>query len=122
MQLADRHGVVSREQQSAEIDRCCTPPVPVRAGMDSNFSETTTTDRAESRAGIMVFFLAMAFFVLWTGTSYLRWANFEYRTFDLAYYVQAVWQLIHGRFAVTVENVPLLGNHVEPIIFLFVPF
>jgi uncharacterized membrane protein len=65
--------------------------------------------------------LAAAFFAVVTGTSYARWANFEYRTFDLAYYIQAVWQLIHGRFQVSVENVPLLGNHVEPIVFLFAP-
>jgi len=57
--------------------------------------------------------------VIWT--SFTRWANFEYRTFDLAYYIQAVWQLIHGRFDVSVEGVPLLGNHVEPIVFLFAP-
>src|SRR3979409_910356 len=50
-----------------------------------------------------------------------RWANFEYRTFDLAYYVQALWQLIHGRFHVSVLDVPLLGNHVEPIVFLIAP-
>ena len=61
------------------------------------------------------------FFGLVTWTSYARWANFEYRTFDLAYYVQAIWQLIHGRFEVTVEQVPLLGNHVEPIVFLIAP-
>lgn len=61
------------------------------------------------------------FFAIVTWTSYLRWANFEYRTFDLAYYVQAIWQLIHGRFEVSVEHVPLLGNHVEPVVFLFAP-
>ena len=65
--------------------------------------------------------LAALFFALVTWTSYARWANFEYRTFDLAYYVQAVWQLIHGRFDVSVEHVPLLGNHVEPIVFLLAP-
>ena len=65
--------------------------------------------------------LAAAFFAVVTWTSYARWANFEYRTFDLAYYIQAVWQLIHGRLQVSVENVPLLGNHVEPIVFLFAP-
>jgi uncharacterized membrane protein len=65
--------------------------------------------------------LAAAFFAVVTWTSYARWANFEYRTFDLAYYIQALWQLIHGRFQVSVENVPLLGNHVEPIVFLFAP-
>jgi uncharacterized membrane protein len=61
------------------------------------------------------------FFVICTATSWLRWANFEYRTFDLAYYVQALWQLLHGRFEVSVEGVPLLGNHVEPIVFLAAP-
>src|SRR6476659_6306994 len=60
--------------------------------------------------------LALLFFATSTWASYLRWANFEYRTFDLAYYVQSIWQLIHGRFQASVEGVPLLGNHVEPII------
>src|ERR1051325_10591563 len=68
-----------------------------------------------------LFFLAAVLCGLWSSASCLRWANFGYRTFDLAYYIQAVWQLIHGRFSVTVENVPLLGNHVEPIIVLFAP-
>lgn len=63
----------------------------------------------------------VVFFALCTATSWLRWANFEYRTFDLAYYVQALWQLLHGRFGVSVEGVPLLGNHVEPIVFLVAP-
>lgn len=63
----------------------------------------------------------LVFFAICTATSWLRWANFEYRTFDLAYYVQALWQLLHGRFEVSVEGVPLLGNHVEPIVFLAAP-
>src|SRR5437868_10899068 len=61
------------------------------------------------------------FFFGCTWGSYAHWANFEYRTFDLAYYVQAIWQLIHGRLEVSVEGVPLLGNHVEPIVLLFAP-
>jgi uncharacterized membrane protein len=65
--------------------------------------------------------LALIFFVACTWASCARWANFEYRTFDLAYYAQALWQLIHGRFQVSVEDVPLLGNHVEPIVFLIAP-
>ena len=65
--------------------------------------------------------VAALFLAVCTWTSYARWANFEYRTFDLAYYVQAIWQLIHGRFQVSVEPVPLLGNHVEPIICFFAP-
>src|SRR5437868_1041567 len=70
---------------------------------------------------VIVTALAVLFFLICTWTSYARWANFQYRSFDLAYYVQAIWQLIHGRLDVSVENVPLLGNHVEPIVFLFAP-
>lgn len=65
--------------------------------------------------------LGLLFFGLTTWSSCARWASFGYRTFDLAYYVQAIWQLIHGRFEVTVEYVPLLGNHVEPIVLLAAP-
>ncbi|HJX25231.1 MAG TPA: DUF2079 domain-containing protein, partial [Chthoniobacterales bacterium] len=66
--------------------------------------------------------VAVLFLVISTWVSYARWANFECRTFDLAYYTQGIWQFLHGRFAVSVIGVPLLGNHVEPIVFLFVPF
>lgn len=65
--------------------------------------------------------LALVFFGLTSWASYARWANFEYRTFDLAYYVQGLWQLIHGRFQGSVIGVPLLGNHVEPIVLLIGP-
>jgi uncharacterized membrane protein len=65
--------------------------------------------------------VAVLFFVISTWVSYARWANFECRTFDLAYYAQGIWQFLHGRFAVSVIGVPLLGNHVEPIVFLFAP-
>jgi len=63
----------------------------------------------------------LIFFAGCTWASYARWANFEYRSFDLAFYVQALWQFIHGRFAGSILEVPLLGNHVEPIVFLLAP-
>ena len=81
-----------------------------------------TAERQRVEPGkVIVTALAGLFFLICTWTSYARWANFQYRSFDLAYYVQAIWQLIHGRLDVSVENVPLLGNHVEPIVFLFAP-
>jgi uncharacterized membrane protein len=82
---------------------------------------TTTKSLAADSGKAAILGLALIFFTVCTWTSYARWANFEYRTFDLAYYVQALWQLIHGRFEVSVEGVPLLGNHVEPIVFLIAP-
>jgi uncharacterized membrane protein len=82
----------------------------------------TTTKRLAADPGKgPIFTVALGFFAVSTWASYARWANFEYRTFDLAYYVQAIWQLIHGRFQVAVEGVPLLGNHVEPIVLLIAP-
>ena len=65
--------------------------------------------------------MAFVFFAASSGASYARWANFDYRTFDLAFYVQGLWRLIHGHFDVSVLGVPLLGNHVEPIVFLITP-
>src|SRR5438309_11318476 len=76
-------------------------------------------DNERTPGKVVITTLAVIFFLVWTWTSYARWADFQYRSFDLAYYVQAIWQLIHGRFDVSIENVPLLGNHVEPIVFLF---
>ncbi|MFL6530250.1 MAG: DUF2079 domain-containing protein [Chthoniobacterales bacterium] len=78
-------------------------------------------EHAPDRGGLITASLAALFFLLTTGTSWAHWAEFRYRTFDLAYYVQALWQLIHGRFEVSVEQVPLLGNHVEPIVLLLTP-
>src|SRR5437868_1355576 len=76
--------------------------------------EVITPERQRAEPGkVIVTALAGLFFLICTWTSYARWANFQYRSFDLAYYVQAIWQLIHGRLGLSVENVPLLGNHVE---------
>ena len=97
-------------------------PSAAAVSVAANASEPRSTDADSGRRVLFLLWLVTAAFgVLWSTVSYCRWANFQYRTFDLAYYVQAIWQLIHGRSSVTVENVPLLGNHVEPIIFLFAP-
>lgn len=70
---------------------------------------------------LAIFGLSALFCLGLSGVSYLHWAAFEYRTFDLAFYVQALWQLLHGRADVSLLHVPLLGNHVEPIVFLIAP-
>ena len=69
----------------------------------------------------LVWAAAALFFPITTTGSAARWLNFDYRTFDLAYYVQALWQLGHGRLWSSLLAVPLMGNHVEPIIFLLAP-
>ena len=64
---------------------------------------------------------AVSFFAVCTWVSYAHWANLEYRTFDLAFYVQSLSQVLRGHSEVSVLGVPLLGNHVEPIVFLILP-
>src|SRR5438093_7555101 len=65
--------------------------------------------------------LAAVFAAATTWCSYLRWTNFGYRTFDVAFYVQGLWLAMHGKSHVSLLNVPILGNHVEPIVFALLP-
>ncbi|HEX4629448.1 MAG TPA: DUF2079 domain-containing protein [Chthoniobacterales bacterium] len=88
---------------------------------NSNKVLRVTAKRAASPGGATALAFAFLFFVISSSASCARWANFEYRTFDLAYYIQALWQLVHGRFELSLAGVPLLGNHVEPIVFLMAP-
>jgi uncharacterized membrane protein len=61
-------------------------------------------------------FVAAAF-----GVSWWRWYSYQYHTFDLAFYVQGLWLALRGQFQVSLLEVPLLGNHAEPIVFLLLP-
>ena len=98
------------------------------AGIDNGLPSASITRNSAADTGrhidwggITIILLSALFLGVTSYISYLRWRDFQYRTFDLAYYVQAIWQLVHGRFQVSVEPVPLLGNHVEPIVLLFAP-
>ena len=67
------------------------------------------------RLGAVLFALAV-FLVSWW-----HWWTFQYGTFDLAFYVQALWLALRGKWWVSLLNVPLMGNHPEPIVFLLTP-
>jgi uncharacterized membrane protein len=76
--------------------------------------EPAPTPRA-IRLGAVLF--ALAVFVV----SWWHWWTFQYGTFDLAFYVQGLWLALRGKWWVSLLNVPLMGNHAEPIVFLFAP-
>ena len=58
--------------------------------------------------------------VFWISAT--RWATFGYRTFDLAFYIQALWRLIHGHAdTVTLLNLPLLAGHADVVVFFLAP-
>lgn len=64
---------------------------------------------------------ALLFAVATFTVSWWRWWTFQYETFDLAFYVQALWLALRGEWQVSLLNVPLMGNHAEPIVFLLTP-
>src|ERR1700754_4155448 len=64
---------------------------------------------------------ALIFSALTFAVSWWHWWTFQYGTFDLAFYVQALWLALRGQWQVSLLNVPLMGNHAEPIVFLLTP-
>ena len=64
---------------------------------------------------------ALVFCAVVIADSSFRWATFQYRTFDLAFYVQSFWLMLHGQSNATILDVSLMGNHAEPICFLLLP-
>ena len=77
-------------------------------------TDATKTPRASVwGAGL---FAGLVFLVSWW-----QWWTFQYGTFDLAFYVQALWLALRGKWTVSLLNVPLMGNHAEPIVFLLTP-
>jgi uncharacterized membrane protein len=65
---------------------------------------------------------ALIFSVIVIADSWFRWATFQYTTFDIAFYAQALWLAGKGVSQVSLLDVPLMGNHQEPITFLLFPF
>src|SRR6188768_1894714 len=64
---------------------------------------------------------ALIFSALTFAVSWWHWWTFQYGTFDLAFYVQSLWLALRGKWTVSLLNVPLMGNHAEPIVFLLTP-
>ena len=65
---------------------------------------------------------AITFCVIVIADSWFRWATFQYGTFDLAFYAQGLWLAGKGVWHVSLLDVPLMGNHQDPIVFLALPF
>lgn len=53
--------------------------------------------------------------------SWFRWKTFQYQTFDIAFYVQGLWQALRGQGKVSLLDTSIMGNHAEPIVFLLLP-
>jgi uncharacterized membrane protein len=75
----------------------------------------------KSSARRVLVWAALIFSALTFTVSWWHWWTFQYGTFDLAFYVQALWLALRGQWQVSLLNVPLMGNHAEPIVFLLTP-
>jgi len=73
------------------------------------------------RATRLLWSASVLFAVCVFAVSWWRWWTFAYTTFDLAFYVQSLWLALRGEWMVSLLNVPMLGNHAEPIVFLALP-
>ena len=45
----------------------------------------------------VLWIVALIFCVVVIADSWFRWATFQYRSFDLAFYVQSFWLTLHGK-------------------------
>ena len=68
-----------------------------------------------------IWWAAIIFCIIVITDSWFRWKTFQYQTFDLAFYVQGLWQMLRGQGNVSLLEVPIMGNHAEPIVFLMLP-
>jgi len=64
---------------------------------------------------------ALTFGAIVFAVSAWHWWTFQYRTFDLAFYVQGLWLALRGQWHVSLLGVSLMGNHVETLVFLLTP-
>src|SRR3989344_6983069 len=66
-----------------------------------------------------LFFLALAG---WTWFILLKYLRFEYWDWDLAFFSQATWNIMHGSQYSSLFYVNFFGNHANLIVYLILPF
>ena len=85
-------------------------------------TKKTASESTELRMRVVVWLAAVLFALGMFRSSAARWADFGYETFDLAFYVQALWKMVHGHGGpVSLLSVPLLGEHANVIVLFLVP-
>ena len=64
---------------------------------------------------------AVSFFV-WCNILFYHYFHFVYNDWDLAFFTQACWQLLHGSQFTSVTGINYFGDHSYYITFLYLPF
>ncbi len=75
----------------------------------------------QSKKPFALLLAAVLFGTCTLAVSWWHWWSYQYATFDLAFYVQALWLAGQGQFHGSLLDVSIMGNHAEPIVFLLAP-
>ncbi|HAJ56849.1 MAG TPA: hypothetical protein DCL35_03655 [Candidatus Omnitrophica bacterium] len=60
--------------------------------------------------------------VFFSVISYLKFDSFSYGDYDLAYFDQIIWNILHGSVFSSILGIVFLGNHMQLIWFILAPF
>jgi uncharacterized membrane protein len=66
--------------------------------------------------------ICLLFFIFWFNLLAYKYLNLAYYDWDLAFFTQACWQLLHGSQFTSVTGINYFGDHSYFITFLYLPF
>ena len=69
----------------------------------------------------LALFCCFIFFVVWMAIIVYKYVHFGYYDWDLAFFTQAMWNLLHGSQYVSLVGINFFGDHSYYIAFLFLP-
>src|ERR1700674_3843344 len=99
------------------------PPMAPRAGAHQRWAWPPRSAGRWIRDPRLVLAAMIGLYVAVFGRlTWVQQSNFGTFGYDMGIYDQAIWLLAHGHSFITVRGLSVWGNHVNVILFLFVPF
>jgi uncharacterized membrane protein len=95
--------------------------LPSFRNMQNCLASTDLTQLHPPKKPFALLLVAALFGACTFAVSWWHWWSYQYATFDLAFYVQALWLACQGQFHGSLLDVSVMGNHAEPIVFLLAP-
>jgi uncharacterized membrane protein len=90
--------------------------------MSAQGAEASIKPSREKNLICILWMLIGLYVALFCAVSFLKFRSFAYDDYDLAYFDQIVWNILHGSLFSSILGIVFLGNHVQLIWFLIAPF
>lgn len=90
--------------------------------MSAKGTKASIKSPGEKNLFFILWMLIGLYVVLFCAISFLKFRSFAYGDYDLAYFDQIVWNILHGSLFSSILGIVFLGNHVQLIWFLIAPF